>query len=144
MSPLDRLEHALSPFSAYVIAPLFAFANAGVAVDASTLGDALQAPVAQGVFLGLVLGKPLGILLAIRIAVALGARLPEGVTWGSIAGLGIVAGIGFTVALFIAGLSFEEAALLTDAKLGILAASLVAGILGWTVLRLVHAPRDTA
>ena len=144
VSPLDRLEHALSPFSAYVIAPLFAFANAGVAVDASTLGDALRAPVAQGVFLGLVLGKPLGILLAIRIAVALGARLPEGVTWGSIAGLGIVAGIGFTVALFIAGLSFEEAALLTDAKLGILAASLVAGILGWTVLRLVHAPRDTA
>jgi NhaA family Na+:H+ antiporter len=144
VSPLDRLEHALSPFSAYVIAPLFAFANAGVAVDTGTLRDAFGSPVAQGVVLGLVIGKPLGILLAIRIAVAFGARLPEGVTWGSILGLGIVAGIGFTVALFIAGLSFEEAGLLAEAKLGILAASLVAGVLGWTVLRLVHAPRSTA
>lgn len=143
-SPLERLEKALNPISAFLIAPLFAFANAGVAVDASTLSEALRAPVAQGIFLGLILGKPLGILLAIRIAVALGARLPDGVGWGSITGLGIVAGIGFTVALFIAGLSFEEAGLLTDAKLGILAASLVAGILGWTVLRLVHAPRASA
>ncbi len=143
-SPLERLEKALNPISAFLIAPLFAFANAGVAVDASTLSEALRAPVAQGIFLGLILGKPLGILLAIRIAVALGARLPEGVGWGSITGLGIVAGIGFTVALFIAGLSFEEAGLLTDAKLGILAASLVAGILGWTMLRLVHAPRASA
>lgn len=144
VSPLDRLEHALSPFSAYVIAPLFAFANAGIVVDGGILGDALTAPVAQGVFLGLLVGKPLGILLAIRVAVAFGARLPEGVTWGSILGLGIVAGIGFTVALFIAGLSFEDAGLLAEAKLGILAASLVAGVLGWTVLRLVHAPRSTA
>ncbi len=142
-SPLERLEKALDPISAFLIAPLFAFANAGVAVDPGTLGEALRAPVAQGIFLGLILGKPLGILLAIRLAVASGARLPEGVGWGSILGLGIVAGIGFTVALFIAGLSFEEAELLTDAKLGIFAASLVAGILGWTVLRLVHAPRAT-
>lgn len=142
-SPLERLEKALNPISAFLIAPLFAFANAGVAVDASTLSEALRAPVAQGIFLGLILGKPLGILLAIRLAVASGARLPAGVGWGSILGLGIVAGIGFTVALFVAGLSFEDAELLTDAKLGILAASLVAGVLGWTVLRLVHAPRAT-
>ena len=140
VSPLDRLQHALSPFSAYVIAPLFAFSNAGVPVDAGSLGEAARSPVALGIVVGLLIGKPLGILLAIRIAVAFGARLPEGVHWGSILGLGIVAGIGFTVALFIAGLSFEDAALLTEAKLGILAASLAAGILGWLVLRLVHAP----
>ncbi|RLT35353.1 MAG: Na+/H+ antiporter NhaA [Chloroflexi bacterium] len=142
-SPLERLEKALGPVSTFLIAPLFAFANAGVAVDAGILGEALRAPVAHGIFLGLILGKPLGILIAIRVAVAFGARLPEGVGWGSILGLGVVAGIGFTVALFVAGLSFEDAQLLTDAKLGILAASLVAGVLGWTVLRLVHAPRAT-
>ncbi|MBM4410663.1 MAG: Na+/H+ antiporter NhaA, partial [Chloroflexi bacterium] len=140
VSPLDRLEKALAPFSAYVIAPLFAFANAGVPVDVSTLGDALRSPVAQGVFLGLVLGKPLGIVLAIRIAVMLGARLPGGVGWGSIVGVGAVAGVGFTVALFIAGLSFDDAALLTEAKLGILGASVTAGLIGWTLLRAVHAP----
>ena len=140
VSPLDRLQHALGPFSAYVIAPIFAFSNAGVPVDPSTLLDAARSPVSQGIVLGLLIGKPLGILLAIRVAVACGARLPEGVGWGSILGLGIVAGIGFTVALFIAGLSFEAAALLAEAKLGILLASLVAGVLGWLVLRLVHAP----
>ena len=140
VSPLDRLERALSPFSAYVIAPLFAFTNAGVPVDVSTLSDALRSPVAQGVFLGLVVGKPLGIVLAIRIAVALGARLPSGVGWSSIVGVGAVAGIGFTVALFIAGLSFDDDALLTEAKLGILGASVTAGVLGWLLLRAVHAP----
>lgn len=140
VSPLDRLEKALSPFSAYVIAPLFAFANAGVPVDVSTLGDTLRSPVAQGVFFGLVVGKPLGIVLAIRIAVTLGARLPGGVGWGSIVGVGAVAGVGFTVALFIAGLSFDDAALLTEAKLGILGASVTAGVIGWFLLRAVHAP----
>jgi len=140
VSPLDRLQRALSPFSAYVIAPMFAFANAGIPVDVSTLGDALRSPVAQGVFLGLVVGKPLGIVLAIRIAVALGARLPVGVGWGSIVGVGVVAGIGFTVALFIAGLSFDDNALLIEAKLGILGASITAGVLGWLLLYLLNAP----
>lgn len=140
VAPLDRLERALSPFSAYVIAPIFAFANAGVPVDPSTLGDAVRSPVAQGVFLGLIVGKPLGIVLAIRLAVALGARLPAGVGWGSVLGAGVVAGIGFTVALFIAGLSFDDAALLAEAKLGILGASITAGVLGWLLLRFVHAP----
>ncbi len=140
VSPLDRLQKALSPFSAYVIAPLFAFANAGIPVDPSTLGDALRSPVAQGVFLGLVVGKPLGIVLAIRLAVTLGARLPAGVGWGSVVGVGAVAGIGFTVALFIAGLSFDNAALLTDAKLGILGASITAGVVGWLLLYLLDVP----
>lgn len=140
VSPLDRLEKALSPFSAYMIAPLFAFANAGVPVDPSTIGEALRSPVAQGVFLGLVVGKPLGIILAIRIAVALGARLPAGVGWGSIVGVGMVAGIGFTVALFIAGLSLDDAALLTEAKLGILGASITAGVIGWLLLYLLDVP----
>lgn len=140
VSPLDRLEKALAPFSAYVIAPLFAFANAGVPVDTGTLGEALRSPVAQGVFLGLVVGKPLGVVLAIRLAVSLGGRLPAGAGWGSVVGVGLVTGIGFTVAIFIAGLSFDDAALLTEAKLGILGASITAGALGWLVLRLVHAP----
>jgi Na+:H+ antiporter, NhaA family len=141
VSPLDRLEKALSPFSAFVIAPLFAFSNAGVPVDGATLGDALRSPVSHGVFLGLLIGKPLGIFLAVRLSVAMGARLPAGVTWGGVTAMGIVAGIGFTVALFVAGLSFDDEALLTDAKLGILAASLTAGVLGWAALRVVHAPR---
>ncbi|TAK77091.1 MAG: sodium:proton antiporter, partial [Dehalococcoidia bacterium] len=132
------------PFAAYVIAPTFAFVNAGITVDPALLSDAMRSPVAHGVFLGLVLGKPLGIVAAIWLAVSLGAKLPTGVGWGSVVGVGAVAGIGFTVALFIAGLSFDDPALLTEAKLGILGASLVAGVVGWLLLYLLDVPAREA
>ncbi len=137
VAPLDRLEKSLAPITAYIIAPVFAFSNAGVPVDAATLGEAVRSPISQGVFFGLLLGKPIGILAAVWLAVKMGARLPTGVGWSGIAALGLVAGVGFTVALFVAGLSFEEEALLTDAKLGILFASLLAGVIGWAALRIV-------
>ena len=142
VSPLDRLVRDLQPIVAFGIMPLFAFANSGVPVDPGTLGAALGSPVTLGVFLGLVVGKPVGILIAIWIAVAFGARLPAGVGWGGIAAVGFVAGIGFTVALFVTELSYEDARLLTDAKLGIIFGSLAAGLLGWAGLRLAfrHAP----
>jgi len=128
-SPLHRLEHQLHPWVAYLILPVFAFMNAGVALAGTTMGA-----VALGVFTGLVLGKPLGIFLFAYLAVRAGlAKLPQGVGWNAILGAGLVAGIGFTMALFIAGLAFTPA-LLDQAKVGVLAGSVVAASLGTFVL----------
>ncbi|WP_018461958.1 Na+/H+ antiporter NhaA [Thermus oshimai] len=125
-SPLHRLEHLLHPWVAYLVLPLFAFFNAGVALEGVALG-----PVALGAFFGLLLGKPLGILLFAFLAVKSGlAQLPEGVGWKAILGVGFLAGIGFTMALFIAALAFPSPSLLDQAKLGVLSASLVAALLG--------------
>jgi NhaA family Na+:H+ antiporter len=115
--------------------PVFALCNAGVALDASSLGDAQAQRVAVGVALGLLLGKPLGITLLAWLAVRLGlAELPRGVGWFQIAGAGLLAGIGFTVALFIAALAFDDANLVAGAKVGILAASLLATLGGAALL----------
>ncbi len=138
IAPLDRLEHELQPLVAFVIVPVFAFANAGVSVDVDTLGSALTAPVTLGVFLGLVVGKPMGIFVATWMVVRAGARLPAGVTWPAVAGMGLLGGIGFTVSLLITELSFTDAALLTEAKLGILFASALAGIGGYLILRAIY------
>ena len=128
-SPLHRLEHLLHPWVAYGILPVFAFMNAGVALGGLALG-----PVSLGVFLGLVLGKPMGILLFSYLAVRSGlARLPAGAGWGAVLGAGVVAGIGFTMSLFIAGLAFEGP-LLDQAKVGVLSASVTAAVLGVAVL----------
>lgn len=145
VSPLDRLVRDLTPIVAFGIAPLFALANSGVPVDPGTLGAAVQSPVTLGVFFGLLLGKPIGILIAIWLAVACGARLPNGVRWSGVLAMGIVAGIGFTVALFVTELSYTDEVLLTDAKLGIIFASLASGLLGFLALRLVfrNAPEVT-
>ncbi len=140
IAPLDRLEHELQPLVAFVIVPVFAFANAGVSMSVSTLGDALTAPVALGVFFGLLIGKPLGIFAAVWLTVRMGAQLPTGVTWPAVMGMGILAGIGFTVSLLITQLSFTDAQLLTDAKLGILFASAIAGVAGFLILRRVYPP----
>lgn len=137
VSPLDRHLHDLQPIVSFVIAPLFAFANAGIPVDPATLAGAVVSPVAIGVFLGLVVGKPLGILAMCWLAVRLGATLPGDVGWAGILAMGAVAGIGFTVALFVAGLSYTDAALLTDAKLGVIFASLASGVIGYLALRVV-------
>jgi NhaA family Na+:H+ antiporter len=138
---VERLQSTLHPFSSYVVLPVFALANAGVALGG--IGDALSSSVALGIVAGLVLGKPIGIVLASFIAVRLGlGRLPEHSTWPMVAGVGCVAGVGFTVSLFIAGLSFPgSAALGDDAKVGILVASVVAAALGVVVLLLAAAHR---
>ncbi|MEX2032127.1 MAG: Na+/H+ antiporter NhaA, partial [Dehalococcoidia bacterium] len=138
IAPLDRLEHELQPLVAFVIVPIFAFANAGVSLSLDTLSDAVVAPVSLGVFFGLLVGKPLGIVAATWLVVRAGATLPTGVKWPGVIGIGILGGIGFTVSLLITELSFDEEALLTDAKLGILAASLLAGVIGFVVLKLVY------
>ncbi len=133
---VERLQTRLHPLSAYVVLPVFALANAGVALGDGVLVDALKSPVVLAIGVGLVLGKPLGIALACFLAVRLGvARLPDETTWPQLIGVGAVAGIGFTVSLFIAGLSFPGSDLLTaEAKVGILLASVVAAAVGVAVL----------
>jgi NhaA family Na+:H+ antiporter len=130
ISPLERLETGLHPWSAFLIMPIFALANAGVAFEPALLTD----PAALAIGAGLVLGKPVGIVLASFLAVRLGiARLPDGLGWGVLASAGLLAGIGFTMSLFIAGLALEGP-VLDAAKVGILVASLVAGVLGMSLL----------
>jgi NhaA family Na+:H+ antiporter len=136
-SPLARLEHALHGIVAFGVMPLFALANAGVSLEGGELGPMLANPITTGVILGLLAGKPLGITLAAWLAVRTGlAALPERVTWRALHAVAWLGGIGFTMALFIAGLAFPgRPELLANAKLGILAASLVAGLAGWLLLR---------
>lgn len=137
VSPLTRTEHALLPWTSFVIIPLFAFANAGVRLGGEQLADAWASRVTLGVVLGLVIGKVVGISGAAAIAVATRvARLPAGVRMIHIVGASAVAGIGFTVSLFIAELAFDDGSLIAEAKVGILAASILAGLLGWFVFRL--------
>jgi NhaA family Na+:H+ antiporter len=132
---MERLEHALHPVMRFMVMPLFALANAGVSLaglDLSTLED----PVVLGVFFGLVLGKQTGIFLFAWAAVRSGlAALPSDLRWPHIYGAAWLGGIGFTMSLFIATLAFGETPFLPVAKLGILVASLVAGAVGWAVLR---------
>jgi NhaA family Na+:H+ antiporter len=134
--PLIRLEHALWGPVNFGIMPLFALANAGVSFSGSAMQDVASHPVTLGALLGLVLGKPIGIIGFSWLAVRLGiAALPDGVRWPMLAGAGILGGIGFTMALFIAGLGFANPMLLNAAKAGVLAASLISGVAGWLVLR---------
>jgi NhaA family Na+:H+ antiporter len=139
-APLPRLEHALHPWVAFLIMPLFALANAGVAVVSP--GDALAAPVTQGIVVGLVLGKQVGVLGAAWLAVRLGfAALPEQVRWPQLWGVALLCGIGFTMSLFIGSLAFTDGALLDQAKVGIITASVIAGIAGaLVILRTGRAP----
>jgi Na+:H+ antiporter, NhaA family len=133
-APLLRLEHLLHPIVAGGIMPLFAFANAGVTVSAVDLGEGGR--VALGVMAGLLCGKPVGIFAASWLAVRLGwAALPAQVTWSMLHGAAWLAGIGFTMALFIGGLAFGGSPLEDAAKLGILAASILAGVVGFLLLR---------
>lgn len=129
---MHTLEHALLPWSSFLIVPLFALANAGVEVTPGALGDAFGGSVAWGVVLGLVAGKFVGISGATLAGVRLGAgRLPAGVNAGHVFGAALLAGIGFTVSLFIAELSFDrDSPLLDQAKIGVLTGSIVAGALG--------------
>jgi NhaA family Na+:H+ antiporter len=134
-APMLKIEHALNPWTAFLIVPLFALANAGVAIRGE-LADIVVEPVFLGVFLGLIIGKQVGISLAAWAVVRLGlASLPDGVRWRHIYGAAWLGGIGFTMSLFIASLAYGDGPLLAFSKVGILAASIVAGIGGYLVLR---------
>ena len=140
VSPVERLQHALHGWVAFAIMPLFALANAGVPLGDARLTGGTGA-VFLGVAAGLVLGKPLGVVAFSWIAVRIGmAALPAGVGWAQVLVVGVVAGIGFTMALFIATLAFPAGTQLEAAKLGILCASAAAGVLGLTVGRFLLSP----
>ncbi|MFN7143167.1 MAG: Na+/H+ antiporter NhaA [Myxococcota bacterium] len=142
VSPVERLQHALHAWVAFAIMPIFAFANAGVALGSADLSGEWR--VFVGVFVGLLVGKPVGVLLVSRLAAAGGlAAVPRGVGWSQVSVVGLVAGIGFTMALFIAQLAFPPGPALETAKLGILAASLCAGVVGYVVGRVVLAPSSS-
>jgi NhaA family Na+:H+ antiporter len=131
-SPLHDLEHSLQPWVAFFIMPVFALFNAGFTLSADA---SLGAPVALGAFLGLLVGKPLGVVVSAWLAVRSGvAALPRGVGWGAMWGTGLLAGIGFTMSLFIAALAFGGGGMLDQAKLGVLSASVVAAVVGLAVL----------
>ena len=139
VSPLARMEDQLHPWSAYLVLPLFALANAGVAVSPEQIGEALTGPVGLGIALGLVIGAPVGgVLLAWLLVRLTPARLPEGLDWPAIGGVAPLKGIGFTVAIFISVLAFDDEAVRQEAKLAILLASCVAGIVGLIVLYTRH------
>lgn len=136
VSVAERLERGLHPWSSYVVLPVFALANAGIDLRGGVLADAVKSPITIGVVLGLVVGKTVGVTLASWLTVKLGfGRLPTGTGWATVVGLATVAGIGFTVSLFITGLAFGDATLTAaDAKVGVLGGSIIAAVLGAAVL----------
>lgn len=130
VSVAERLNYTLHPWSSFVIIPIFALANAGVEISFDSLSEAARSPVTHGVLIGLVAGKLVGISLFTWAGVRLGLfRLPGGATWAHVFGLSALAGIGFTVSLFITGLEFEGE-LADQAKMGVLAASAIAAVIG--------------
>jgi Na+:H+ antiporter, NhaA family len=145
ISPLSRLEHNLVGWSSYVIVPLFALANAGVDFRDTSITEAATSAIALGVALGLVAGKVVGISLFTVAAVKLGmGKLPSGTTWTHIVGLSAVAGIGFTVSLFVAGLAFPATEQSDLAKVGIFVGSAVAGVIGSLILLSTKKPGERA
>jgi NhaA family Na+:H+ antiporter len=131
---IHALEEGLHPYVKFLILPLFAFANAGIPLNGLSL-DSLTAPIPIGITAGLVLGKPLGILLAVIACTSLGlARLPERATWSQMAGVGCLAGIGFTMSLFIGTLAFDSAVEIDAVRVGVISGSIIATLLGLSIL----------
>ncbi len=146
-SPLHDLEHDLHTAVAFIILPVFAFCNAGIPFTAEAL-ESVTHPVTIGIMAGLVIGKPVGVLLLCWLGTLTGlAKLPPGMTWSQLIGIGFVCGIGFTMSLFIGSLAYPDAdfGVILDERVGVLAGSLVAGALGYMVLRLaLPAPKRAA
>lgn len=133
-TPLQRLEHRMHPFVVFLVIPIFAFANAGVKIDGNII-EMLTSPITMGVMAGLVVGKLVGISLITKFMVKMKiARLPEDVNWAQIYGASLLAGVGFTMSLFITKLAYNDAETILHAKVGILFASLIAGVLGYILL----------
>ena len=137
-SLLLKLEHAISPYVAYLIMPLFAFVNAGVSFEGLTFGSFLS-PVPLGILLGLFLGKQLGVFMFSYISIKLGyAQMPSNSTWLSLYGVGILTGIGFTMSLFVGNLAFvENVQYLDGVKIGVLSGSLLSTLFGYLLLKIV-------
>jgi NhaA family Na+:H+ antiporter len=135
-SPLERLIRQLHPWVSFLVIPLFALSNAGVVVSNDSVRAALASPISWGVFAGLLLGKPFGVLLfswlGVRFKVG---QLPQGVGWRSLIGVGVLAGIGFTVSIFVAELAYDNQQAVNVSKFAILCASFAAGVLGYLLLR---------
>ncbi|HEX5695592.1 MAG TPA: Na+/H+ antiporter NhaA, partial [Acidimicrobiia bacterium] len=141
VSPLSRIEHRLQVWSSFLVVPLFALANAGVDFRGTSITESLTSSVALGVALGLVIGKTVGITVFTYAAVRLGlGRLPAGTGWMQVIGLAAIAGIGFTVSLFVAGLAFTDTETIDLAKVGIFAGSLASGVLGAVILSRARIP----
>ena len=138
-TPAARLEHDLHLPVALIVIPLFALANAGISIDFSSIGETIVTPVSLGIIAGLILGKVLGIFGVAWIAIKVGlAKLPEGSTLNQIFGVAFLGGIGFTMSIFVADLAFlGSPELIFQAKVGILAASLFAGLFGYAWLRFI-------
>ena len=143
-SPLHRLEHALQPWVAYLIVPVFGFANAGVALGGLGWAE-LLAPVPIAITAGLFIGKQVGVFASIRLAVALGlGSRPHGATWLQVYGVAVLCGVGFTMSLFIGGLAFTDPTLASEVKVGVLGGSILSAILGYIILRLAPPRRAPA
>ena len=141
VSPLDRVETSLHPWTSRIVVPTFALANAGIEVSATTLSETVTSPLGLGVLLGLVVGKPLGIGAAIWAATrARIGRLPDGISPRMVFGVAALAGVGFTVALFIAELAFVSPRDVEAAKLAVLLASVLASVFGAVILRSANPP----
>ena len=141
--PITRLDHRLHIPVYFFILPLFAFSNASVVLTGMDLLSIVTNPVTIGVFCGLLFGKPLGIFLATWLTVKLKlSDLPQGVNWGHIGGVSVLGGVGFTIAIFVTNLAFVDPNMIAMAKAAILAASLIAGIAGFFILRAVTDEED--
>jgi Na+/H+ antiporter NhaA len=140
VSPNERLQYRLHPWTSFVVVPLFALANAGIDLGGGLLGDAIRSPITLGIVLAYAIGKPAGILLASWLATRRGARLA--VTWPGLAGTATVAGIGFTVSLLIAGLAFTGAEP-EEAKLGVLGSAIVSPLIALAIFRALEHIPDT-
>lgn len=138
--PLLKLEHALTTPVNYLIVPLFALANTNIRFEDGML-EGLASPLGIGIILGLLLGKPVGIFLMTKLAIVLRiGSMPQGASWTQIVGIGLLAGIGFTMSIFIALLSFSDNLLIAEAKFSILIASLLSGVIGYILLNRVATP----
>ena len=139
---MQKLEHALHPVTAYFILPVFALSNAGVHIDGNVI-DLLVHPISLGIIAGLVLGKWIGITLFSMLIVKLKlASLPEGVNWNQIRGVAFLAGIGFTMSMFISDLAFKDEEFKQIAKVGIMAASVTSAIIGMIWLSITPSKKE--
>jgi NhaA family Na+:H+ antiporter len=142
-TPLQKLEHTIHPFVAFVVLPLFAISNAGVHISGSIFQMILD-PVAVGVIFGLVFGKFLGISIFSRLMVLFKISvLPENVKWPEIYGAAMLAGIGFTMSIFISDLAFDDPEIIEKAKVGVMVATIISSVIGVIMLKLYYKKRDS-